>query len=100
MKIALSVAASQHANHHAQPSAASSTAGSVSTSTSGPAKRGRKKPAPGGIRKSASALSASDSIQTIDRDKVLINGIEIDIEKITDEQLYSLRKILPRKDYR
>jgi hypothetical protein len=31
---------------------------------------------------------------------VLINGIEIDIEKITDEQLYSLRKVLPRKDYR
>ena len=30
----------------------------------------------------------------------MINGIQIDIEKITDEQLYSLRKILPRKDYR
>ncbi len=30
----------------------------------------------------------------------MINGIMIDIEKITDEQLYSLRKILPRKDYR
>ena len=45
-------------------------------------------------------FSASDNIQTIDRDKVMINGIMIDIEKITDEQLYSLRKILPRKDYR
>jgi len=45
-------------------------------------------------------FSASDNIQTIDRDKVMINGITIDIEKITDEQLFSLRKILPRKDYR
>jgi len=42
----------------------------------------------------------SEMIQNIDRDTVMINGIEIDIEKITDEQLYSLRKILPRKDYR
>jgi hypothetical protein len=45
-------------------------------------------------------MSFQSEIQNIDRDKVMINGIEIDIEKITDEQLYSLRKVLPRKDYR
>jgi len=56
----------------------------------------------GGSKKGSGGnlFSASDNIQTIDRDKVMINGITIDIEKITDEQLYSLRKILPRKDYR
>ena len=62
-------------------------------------KRGPKKKAI--AKKQASVtFSASDNIQTIDRDTVLVNGIQIDIEKITDEQLYSLRKILPRKDYR
>ena len=64
-------------------------------------KRGAKKKTMGGGKKGAAgAFSASDNIQTIDRDTVMINGIMIDIEKITDEQLYSLRKILPRKDYR
>ena len=64
-------------------------------------KRGaKKKTMGGGKRGGGGAFSASDNIQTIDRDKVMINGIMIDIEKITDEQLYSLRKILPRKDYR
>ena len=64
-------------------------------------KRGaKKKTIGGGKRGGGGAFSASDNIQTIDRDKVMINGIMIDIEKITDEQLYSLRKILPRKDYR
>lgn len=73
-----------------------------------PAKRGRtpkKQTGPNQIKKSKQAINAaeqshSDFIKNIDRDKVLINGIEIDIEKITDEQLYSLRKVLPRKDYR
>lgn len=59
-------------------------------------KRGKKKT----ISKKPSMSGSSSDIQTIDRDKVLVNGIEIDIEKITDEQLYSLRKVLPRKDYR
>lgn len=45
-------------------------------------------------------MNFQSEIQNIDRDKVMINGLEIDIEKITDEQLYSLRKVLPRKDYR
>lgn len=77
---------------------------SASTSATPPktkGKRGPKKKVV--IKKSLPAnhtFSASDNIQTIDRDTVLVNGIEIDIEKITDEQLYSLRKILPRKDYR
>ena len=62
-------------------------------------KKGAKKKI--GSKKGAGNLfSASDNIQTIDRDTVMINGITIDIEKITDEQLYYLRKILPRKDYR
>ncbi len=64
-------------------------------------KRGpKKKVAPKKVLSAGHTFSASDNIQTIDRDTVLINGIQIDIEKITDEQLYSLRKILPRKDYR
>ena len=64
-------------------------------------KRGaKKKIMGGGKRGGGGAFSASDNIQTIDRDKVMINGIMIDIEKITDEQLYSLRKILTRNDYR
>ena len=61
---------------------------------------GKKKTIGGKKRSGSTSFSASDNIQTIDRDKVMINGIMIDIEKITDEQLYSLRKILPRKDYR
>ncbi len=65
-----------------------------------PGKRGPKKKAITKRSGGNNMFSASDNIQNIDRDKVLINGIEIDIEKITDEQLYSLRKILPRKDYR
>ena len=36
----------------------------------------------------------------MDKDIVIVNGIEVDIERITDEQLYALRKVLPRKDYR
>lgn len=73
----------------------------TATKSVGVKKRGaKKKTMGGGKRGGGGAFSASDNIQTIDRDKVMINGIMIDIEKITDEQLYSLRKILPRKDYR
>ena len=75
--------------------------GTVSSKSVGVKKRGsKKKTIGGGKRGGAGLFSASDNIQTIDRDKVMINGIMIDIEKITDEQLHSLRKILPRKDYR
>ena len=81
------------------PSSAGHANQSASTAASAPAKKGRKKNAPGAIKK-PNVFSASDNIHNIDRDTVMINGIEIDIEKITDEQLYSLRKILPRKDYR
>lgn len=52
------------------------------------------------IKKSKKPAIAPSDIYNIDKDKVMVNGIEVDIEKITDEQLYSLRKILPRKDYR
>ena len=74
-----------------------SKAAAAATLTKG--KRGPKKKAIAKKQASVTFL-ASDNIQTIDRDTVLVNGIQIDIEKITDEQLYSLRKILPRKDYR
>ena len=36
----------------------------------------------------------------LDKNKVVVSGMVIDIEKITNEELYSLRKVLPRKDYR
>lgn len=35
-----------------------------------------------------------------DKSKVVINGMVIDIETITNEELYALRKVLPKKDYR
>ena len=35
-----------------------------------------------------------------DKSKVIINGMVIDIETITSEELYALRKVLPKKDYR
>ena len=35
-----------------------------------------------------------------DKSKVHVNGMVIDIDNITDEQLYALRKVLPRKDYK
>ena len=95
MKIAL-IAASAAATPATHQSTASSTAGSVTTGN----KRGRKKSTPAIVKNTASSITISSDIQSIDRDTVLINGIEIDIEKITDEQLYSLRKVLPRKDYR
>ena len=45
-------------------------------------------------------IKKETTIYNADKDIVVINGLEIDIEKITDEQLYSLRKVLPRKEYR
>ena len=39
-------------------------------------------------------------IQSTGKDTVVVNGMEINIEEITDEQLRALRKVLPRKDYR
>ena len=31
---------------------------------------------------------------------VEVGGLRIDIERITDQEMYSLRKVLPRKEYR
>ena len=31
---------------------------------------------------------------------VEVGGLQIDIERITDQEMYSLRKVLPRKEYR
>jgi hypothetical protein len=31
---------------------------------------------------------------------VIVCGLRIDIEKITDQEMYALRKVLPRKEYR
>jgi DNA gyrase/topoisomerase IV subunit B len=31
---------------------------------------------------------------------VEVHGMKINIETITDQEMYSLRKVLPRKDYR
>lgn len=47
-----------------------------------------------------SLLSDSTSDGDIEKGKVRINGETVDIESITDEQLYALRKVLPRKEYR
>lgn len=85
MKIALSAATTQ-------PSATSSVSGA-----SAKTRKPRKKTTSTAIKKGS---KKGAEIQTIDKDTIMINGIEIDIEKITDEQLYSLRKVLPRKDYR
>lgn len=44
--------------------------------------------------------STSTSDAGGDKSKVIINGMVIDIETITSEELYALRKVLPKKDYR
>lgn len=45
------------------------------------------------------STTASESAET-DKNKVVVNGMIIDIENITNEELYALRKVLPRKEYR
>ena len=60
-----------------------------------PLKRGKKR----GPAKKKNSKKTSD-IQIIDKNNVLVSGMEINIETITDDQLYGLRKVLPRKDYR
>lgn len=47
----------------------------------------------GGKRKRASQTRKSQAI-------VEVNGLKINIETITDQEMYALRKVLPRKDYR
>jgi hypothetical protein len=44
--------------------------------------------------------SSANSDAGGDKSKVVINGMVIDIETITSEELYALRKVLPKKDYR
>ena len=60
-------------------------------------KRGRatnsKKPSK--VSTSASAKRHSKNPNIVE-----VNGLKIDIEKITDQEMYALRKVLPRKDYR
>jgi hypothetical protein len=31
---------------------------------------------------------------------IIVCGLRVDIEKITDQEMYALRKVLPRKEYR
>lgn len=45
-------------------------------------------------------MSETTSDSGFDKGVININGMKIDIESITDEQLYALRKVLPRKEYR
>ncbi len=56
-----------------------------------------KKPTKRGRRKACNSDSTSNGD---DKDKIVVNGVQIDIENITDEELLSLRKVIPRKDYR
>lgn len=61
-----------------------------------PVKAAKKKTSKRGRRKTNHSDSTSDG----DKDKVVVNGVEINIENITDEELIGLRKVIPRKDYR
>ena len=61
-----------------------------------PTKGAKKKVTKRGRRKT----SISDSMSDADKDRVVVNGVTIDIETITDEELIRLRKLIPRKDYR
>ena len=45
-------------------------------------------------------MSETTSDSGYDKGVINVNGMKIDIESITDEQLYALRKVLPRKEYR
>lgn len=62
-------------------------------------KRGRKKKVPVITKRKESSESSSDDVNN-DKGKITINGMVIDIENITDQELYGLRKVLPRDDYR
>lgn len=44
--------------------------------------------------------STATSDSGYDKSKVVVSGMVIDIETITSEELYALRKVLPKKDYR
>lgn len=51
-------------------------------------------------RKPKRGITSESTSDCGDKGTVKVNGMKIDIESINDEQLYALRKILPRKDYR
>ena len=59
-------------------------------------RRGRQKKST--ISKKSFSDTTSDAGS--DKTKVNVNGMLVDIENITDDQLYALRKVLPRKEYR
>eukprot|EP00347_Sterkiella_histriomuscorum_P015950 403355067 len=63
----------------------------------GVSKRGRK-------RKSTTPKNdlypESSKRKGLDKSKINVNGALVDIESISEDQLYSLRKVLPRKEYR
>ncbi|CDW91316.1 n-alpha-acetyltransferase auxiliary subunit-like [Stylonychia lemnae] len=67
------------------------------TTTSGVSRRGRQKKQNGQKKRGTASSSSSSSF---DKSKINVKGLVIDIENITDEQLYALRKEIPRKDYR
>lgn len=46
------------------------------------------------------ASESTSDISGLDKGKIQVNGMTLDIENINDEQLYALRKVLPRKEYR
>ena len=47
-------------------------------------------------RKRADSGDDSDSVNNMNN-PIYVNGVEIDIEAITDQELLNLRKVLPRK---
>jgi hypothetical protein len=59
-------------------------------------------------RKRKPAISKANSLypehlrdhRHVDKSKIIINGVLTDIESISEDQLHSLRKVLPRKEYR
>ena len=61
-----------------------------------PTKGAKRKVVKRGRRKASNSETASEA----DKDRVVVNGVTIDIETITDEELLRLRKLIPRKDYR
>jgi len=46
------------------------------------------------------ASESTSDYGSLEKGKITVNGMTLDIENITDEQLYALRKVLPRKEYR
>ena len=63
----------------------------------GPHKKSSGSSKPGRKRKISKDSSNDDSSSNGAINPIYVNGVEIDIETITDAQLIDLRKVLPRK---